>query len=345
MEFKASDIAAFLGGELVGDGSVRISNVSKIEEGQPGTLAFLANPKYEAYLYTTKASVILINKNVELKSEVEPTLIKVDDAYQSFASLLELYVQARANAKKGIEQPSFISETAKIGEDIYLGAFAYIGNNVSIGDNVKIYPNAYVGDNTTISDNCILYSGVKIYEDCVIGKNCIIHAGAVIGADGFGFAPQNDGTYKKIPQIGNVILEDDVEIGANTCIDCATMGSTIIRQGTKLDDLIMVGHNCEIGKNTVFAAQVGVAGSSKVGDNCKFGGQVGIAGHAKIGNNVQLGGQAGVSGNIKDGKSLLGSPAIDIVLAAKSFVALKNLPGLVKDVHQLKKEIKDLKPE
>ncbi len=345
MEFKASDIAAFLGGEIVGDGSVRISNVSKIEEGQPGTLAFLANPKYEAYLYTTKASVILINKNVELKSEVEPTLIKVDDAYQSFASLLELYMQAKANSKKGIEQPSFVSETAKIGEDIYLGAFAYIGNNVTIGTNVKIYPNAYVGDNTTIADNCILYSGVKIYEDCVIGKNCIIHAGAVIGADGFGFAPQNDGTYKKIPQIGNVILEDDVEIGANTCIDCATMGSTIIRQGTKLDDLIMVGHNCEIGKNTVFAAQVGVAGSSKVGDNCKFGGQVGIAGHAKIGNNVQLGGQAGVSGNVKDGKSMLGSPAIDIVLAAKSFVALKNLPGLVKDVHQLKKEIKDLKPE
>ena len=254
MEFKASDIAAFLGGEIVGDGSVRISNVSKIEEGQPGTLAFLANPKYEAYLYTTKASVILINKNVELKSEVEPTLIKVDDAYQSFASLLELYMQAKANSKKGIEQPSFVSETAKIGEDIYLGAFAYIGNNVTIGTNVKIYPNAYVGDNTTIADNCILYSGVKIYEDCVIGKNCIIHAGAVIGADGFGFAPQNDGTYKKIPQIGNVILEDDVEIGANTCIDCATMGSTIIRQGTKLDDLIMVGHNCEIGKNTVFCS-------------------------------------------------------------------------------------------
>ena len=197
MEFKASDIAAFLGGEIVGDGSVRISNVSKIEEGQPGTLAFLANPKYEAYLYTTKASVILINKNVELKSEVEPTLIKVDDAYQSFASLLELYMQAKANSKKGIEQPSFVSETAKIGEDIYLGAFAYIGNNVTIGTNVKIYPNAYVGDNTTIADNCILYSGVKIYEDCVIGKNCIIHAGAVIGADGFGFAPQNDGTYKK----------------------------------------------------------------------------------------------------------------------------------------------------
>lgn len=345
MEFKASDIADFLNGEIVGDGSVEISNVSKIEEGKPGTLAFLANPKYEAYLYTTKASVILINKNVELKSEIEATLIRVDDAYQAFASLLELYVQAKASTKTGIEQPSFISESAKTEKDLYLGAFAYLGNNVTIGNNVKIYPHAYVGDNVTIGDNCTLYSGTKIYEDCVIGNDCIIHAGAVIGADGFGFAPQDDGTYKKIPQIGNVILEDNVEIGANTTIDCSTMGSTIIRKGTKLDNLIMIGHNCDIGENTVFAAQVGVAGSSKVGSNCQFGGQVGIAGHAKIGNNVKIGGQAGVSGKIKDGRALLGSPAMDILLAAKSFVALKNLPDLAKDVYQLKKEIKDLKPE
>ena len=343
MEFKAKDIATFLKGKVIGDGDVTISNVSKIEEGRPGTLAFLANKKYENYIYTTKASVVLVNKDFEPRESIQTTLIKVDDAYQAFASLLELYLQEKANQKKGIEQPSYIHETATLGSQLYIGAFAYVGKNSKIGDGVKIYPQVHIGDNVSIGDNCILYAGAKIYDDCVIGNNCIIHASAVIGSDGFGFAPQQDGSYKKIPQIGNVVLEDNVEIGANTTIDCGTLDSTIIRKGVKIDNLVQIAHNCEVDENTVIAAQTGMAGTTKVGKNCRFGGQVGLAGHLTIGNNVQLGAQAGVSGDVKDNEILLLSPAFDHREAIRAAIAFKKLPELSRDVHHLKKEIKSLK--
>ena len=343
MEFKATDIAAFLNGEVVGDGNVTISNVSKIEAGRPGTLAFLANQKYENYIYSTQASVVLVNKNFEPRESIQATLIKVDDAYQAFASLLELYLQEKANQKNGIEQPSFVHETATLGSHLYIGAFAYVGKNAKIGDGVKIHPQVHIGNNVSIGDNCILYAGAKIYDDSVIGNNCIIHAGAVIGSDGFGFAPQQDGTYKKIPQIGNVILEDNVEIGANTTIDCGTMESTIIRKGVKIDNLVQIAHNCEIGENTVIAAQTGMAGTTKVGKNCRFGGQVGLAGHLTIGDNVQLGAQAGVSGDVKDNEILLLSPAFEHREAIRAAIAFKKLPELNREVRQLQREIKSLK--
>ena len=339
MDFKVTDIAAFLNGEIVGDGDVKVSNVSKIEEGKPGTLAFLANQKYENYIYETKASAVLVNKSFVPKEEIAATLIKVDDAYQAFASLLDLYVQAKASSKIGIEQPSYISESAKVGEDIYVGAFAYIGNNAQIGNNVKIHPQAHIGDNVSIGDDCIIYAGVKIYDDCVIGNRCIIHAGAVIGSDGFGFAPQKDGTYKKIHQIGNTVLEDDVEVGANTTIDCGTMGSTIIRKGVKLDNLVQIAHNVEIGEHTVFAAQTGIAGSTKIGSHCMFGGQVGVAGHTTVGNKVMVGAQAGINSSVKDGEKLLGSPAIDIRKALRAYNLIQDLPDIRKDVIQLKRQV------
>ncbi|MCG6187403.1 UDP-3-O-(3-hydroxymyristoyl)glucosamine N-acyltransferase [Maribellus maritimus] len=343
MEFKATDIAAFLNGEVVGNEDVKVSYVSKIEEGKPGTLAFLANLKYEHYIYETKASIVLVNKTFEPRKEISATLIKVDDAYQAFASLLELVQQAKSTQKTGIENPSFIHETSSVGDDIYLGAFAYIGKNSKVGNNVKIYPQAFIGDNVTIGDNCIIYAGVKIYDDCKIGNQCILHAGCVIGSDGFGFAPQPDGTYNKIPQLGNVILEDNVEIGANTTIDCGTMESTIIRKGVKLDNLVQVAHNCEIGENTVIAAQAGMAGTTKIGKNCRLGGQVGLAGHLTIGNNVQIGAQSGLSSNVKDNETLLMTPAFNIKDAVKSAIIFKKLPELREDVIQLKREVKSLK--
>lgn len=342
MEFKTTDIAAFLEGEIVGNGDIKISNVSKIEEGKPGTLAFLANIKYENYIYETKASVVLVNKSFVPQKNISATLIKVDDAYKAFASLLELYLMAKSNLKKGIEQPSYIHESAQIGTDIYVGAFAFISKNVCIGNNVKIYPNVFIGDNVNIGDNCILYAGIKIYNDCVIGNNCILHSGCVIGADGFGFVPQEDGTYKKIPHVGNTILEDDVEIGANTTIDRGTMGSTIIRNGVKIDNLVHIAHNCDIGKNTAIAAQTGIAGTTKVGENCKFGGQVGLAGHITIGNNVRIGAQAGVSNSVKDDETLLMTPAFNIKDAIKTAVIFKNLPQLREEIIQLKKDVKRL---
>jgi UDP-3-O-[3-hydroxymyristoyl] glucosamine N-acyltransferase len=345
MEFKATDIAAFLKGEIIGDENVKVFNVSKIEEGKPGTLAFLANLKYETHIYNTRASIVLVNKSFEPKKEISCTLIKVEDAYQAFASLLELYQQSKSIQKLGIEQPSFIHESATTGEGIYVGAFAYISKNAKIGNNVKIYPQAFIGENVIIGDNCIIYAGVKIYDDCKIGNRCILHAGSVIGADGFGFAPQDDGTYKKIPQVGNVILEDDVDIGANTTIDCGTMDATIIRKGVKIDNLVMVAHNCEIGENTVIASQTGMAGTTKVGKNCKFGGQVGLAGHLTIGDNVQLGAQAGVASSVKDNETLLLSPAFDVKDAIKSAIVFKNLPQMRYDIIQLQKEIKLLKQE
>ena len=343
MDFKATEIAAFLQGEVIGDGDVSVSNVSKIEEGKPGTLAFLANLKYENYIYTTKASIVLVNKTFVPKEEISSTLIKVDDAYQAFASLLDLYMKAKSSAKTGIEQPSFIDDTASVGEDLYLGAFAYIGKNTTVGSNVKIFPQTFIGENVTIGDNCIIYAGVKIYDDSVIGNNCILHAGAVIGSDGFGFAPQKDGTFKKIQQIGNAILEDNVDIGANTTIDCGTMGSTIIRKGAKIDNLVQVAHNCEIGENTVIAAQSGMAGTTKVGKNCQFGGQVGLAGHLTIGDKVMIGAQSGVSKSIKSNSIVLGSPAFDIKESVRAISVFKNLPKLRDEVIQLQKEVKSLK--
>jgi UDP-3-O-[3-hydroxymyristoyl] glucosamine N-acyltransferase len=345
MDFKVTEIANFLKGEIVGDENVIITNVSKIEEGKPGTLAFLANLKYENFLYSTEASAVLVNKNFVPKEKINTTLIKVDDPYQAFASLLDLYIQAKTLLKTGIEQPSFIDPSATVGKDLYVGAFAYIGKNSKIGNNSKIYPQVYIGDNVTIGDDCILYSGAKIYSDTIIGSRCIIHSGAVIGSDGFGFAPLENGTYKKIPQIGNAILEDDVEIGANTTIDCGTMDSTIIRKGAKIDNLVQVGHNCEVGENTVIAAQSGMAGTSKVGKNCKFGGQVGLAGHLTIGDNVFIGAQSGIAKSVKSNQVILGSPAIEIKDAIKAITVYKNLPKLREEVIQLQKEIKSLKEQ
>jgi UDP-3-O-[3-hydroxymyristoyl] glucosamine N-acyltransferase len=343
MKFKAEEIALFLGGEIVGDPTVTVSNVSKIEEGKPGTLAFLANPKYESFLYTSGASVVLVNSDFIPRQPVQATLIKVQDAYQAFAALLEMYTRAKDSLKSGIEQPSYLHETAVLGSGCWVGAFAYAGRNVRIGSQVKIYPHVYIGDNVTVGDGTILYSGAKIYEDTVIGQNCIIHSGAVIGSDGFGFAPQEDGSYRKIPQIGNVILEDNVEIGANTTIDCGTMGSTIIRKGVKLDNLIMIAHNCEVGENTVMAAHTGLAGSTKVGRNCKFAGQVGLAGHLTIGDNVQIGAQSGVPSNVKSDQIILGSPAMDYRKTVRVYSIMKNLPQLRQEVIDLQKDVKVLK--
>ncbi|HEY3372186.1 MAG TPA: UDP-3-O-(3-hydroxymyristoyl)glucosamine N-acyltransferase [Prolixibacteraceae bacterium] len=344
MEFKAQNIADFLGGTVEGNVNVTVWGVAKIEEAKPGTLAFLSNPKYNKYIYETEASIVLVNQDFELEAEVKATLIRVPDAYKAFASLLELYQQAKGN-KTGIENPSFIDPSATLGQDVYLGAFAYIGKNVKIGNHVKIYPQVYVGDNTTIGDDSILFSGVKIYEDTKIGQGCILHSGAVIGSDGFGFAPKEDGTYQKIPQVGNVILEDWVEIGANTTIDCATMGSTIIRMGTKLDNLVQIAHNVEIGENTVMAALTGIAGSSKIGHNCRFGGHVGVAGHLIVGNHVNIGAMSGVSHNIKSDNTVLLAPAMEIGQAARVTAVYRNLPKLREQVLDLAKQVAQIKKQ
>jgi len=343
MDFKATDIAAFLNGEVIGNGDIKVTNVSKIEEGKPGTLTFLANLKYESFIYKTEASIVLVNKDFVPKEKINATLIKVDDAYQALASLLELYEKTKISTKIGIEQPSFINDSSTIGEDIYVGAFAYVGKNCKIGKNVKIHPHVHIGDNIIIGDDCIFYSGSKIYDDSVIGNRCIIHSGAVIGADGFGFAPQKDGTLKKIPQIGNAVLEDDVNVGANSTIDCGTMGSTIIRKGVKIDNLVQIGHNCEIGENTVIAGLCGLAGSTKVGKNCKFGGQVGLAGHLTIGDNVLIAAKSGVPKSVKSDEIIFGSPAFNIKDSMKSISIYKNLPKLRQEVIQLQKEIKEIK--
>ena len=342
MEFKAQSIADFLGGTVEGDANVSVSDVAKIEEGRPGTLTFLSNPKYNKFVYETEASIVIVNQDIELEAPVKATLIRVPDAYKAFASLLELVQQAKGN-KIGIENPSFIDASATIGKDVYIGAFAYIGKNVKVGNYVKVYPHTYVGDNSTIGDDSILFSGVKIYEDTRIGQACILHAGAVIGADGFGFAPKDDGTYQKIPQVGNVILEDLVEIGANTTIDCATMGSTIIRKGTKIDNLVQIAHNVEIGENTVMAALTGIAGSAKIGNNCRFGGQVGVVGHITIGDHVNVGAMAGVSSSIKSNNTVLLAPAMDIARAAKVTAVYRNLPQLRQQVIDLAKEVAQIK--
>jgi UDP-3-O-[3-hydroxymyristoyl] glucosamine N-acyltransferase len=328
MEFNARTIAEFLSGEIVGDPDVKVNDVSKIEEGKPGTLCFLANPKYEKYLYTTGASIIIVNKDLVVTDKVNSTLIRVSDAYQSFASLLELYDSFKPQ-KKGIEEPSFIASSATVGQDAYIGAFAYIGDNSRISDNAKIYPQVYIGENVKIGENTIIFAGVKIYHNCIIGSNCIIHAGAVIGADGFGFAPSSENDYKKIPQIGNVIFEDYVEIGANATIDRATMGSTIIRKGVKLDNMVHIAHNVEVGENTVMAAQTGIAGSTKIGRDCMFGGQVGIAPHVTVANGVKLGAKSGVNSSLKkENDILIGAPVQNYSDFMKSYVIFRRLPEL-----------------
>lgn len=344
MEFTARQIAAFLGGEVIGDHNVIINNVSKIEEGKPGTLSFLANPKYEPYIYDTQSSVVLVNRDFKPSRPVNAVLIRVPDAYKALAMLMDMYIQS-IPVKKGIEIPSFISTNSKIGEQPYIGAFSYISDGVKVGNNVQIYPQCWIGRDVVIGDNTILYAGVKLYSNTEIGKNCIIHAGAVIGSDGFGFAPQEDGTYKKLQQIGNVIIEDDVEIGANTTIDCATMGSTIIRKGVKIDNLVQIAHNVEVGENTVMASLVGISGSTKIGTNCVLGGQAGVAGHLKIGNNVTLGGKTGASNNIPDNKIMMGEWAMDASKFRRVYAVFRNLPDLFHEVNQLKKEIKILKAE
>ncbi|MBC9795324.1 UDP-3-O-(3-hydroxymyristoyl)glucosamine N-acyltransferase [Sinomicrobium weinanense] len=340
MKFTASQIAGILEGDIIGDPDVEVSNLAKIEEGAEGDLTFLANPKYKPYIYTTRASITIVNKDFEAESDLFTTLIKVEDAYKSFSKLLEYYNQVKMN-KTGIEQPSFISDSASYGENIYLGAFSYIGENVRIGNNCKIYPNAYIGDNVSIGDNVVVFAGAKIYSETVIGHHCIIHGGVIIGADGFGFAPEENGTYSKVPQTGNVILEDYVDVGAGTTIDRATLGSTIIRKGVKLDNQIQIAHNVEIGENTVIAAQTGIAGSTKIGKNCIIGGQVGIVGHITIGNRVKVQAQSGIGRNIEDDEVLQGSPAISYGDFNKSYVHFKNLPKLVQTIHQLDKKRND----
>ncbi len=345
MEFRAKDIAEILGGDIVGDEDIAVSDVSKIEEGKPGTIAFLANPKYEHYIYKTDASIVIVNKSFQPKEDIKSTLIKVDDAYQAVASLLQMYEDSKPKPV-GVEEPSFISKSSVIGEKHYIGAFAYIGSNVKIGNNVRIYPHVYIGDNVVIGDNSIIYSGVKVYEGCKIGNDCIIHAGSVIGADGFGFAPKNSKDYQKVPQIGNVVLEDAVEIGANTCVDRATMGSTVVRKGVKLDNLIQVAHNAEIGDNTVIASQTGVAGSSTVGKNCMIGGQVGISGHIQIADGTMIAAQSGIGGTVKsEGTIIQGSPAFDIRTYQKSYVLFRSLPKMRQQLIDLENEVKKLKSE
>ncbi len=338
MEFTAQKIAELLNGDVEGNKDVILNKLSKIEEGEEGSLSFLANPKYTKFVYSTKASAVIVAKTFTPEKPFNTTLIKVEDPYTAFAQLLDFYNQMKFN-KSGISKMVSIPDSAKIGKDIYIGDFVAIGENVIIGDNAKIYPHTYIGDNAKIGENVALFSGVKIYPDCVLGKNCTIHAGAVIGSDGFGFAPQSDKNYKKIAQVGNVILEDDVEIGSNTTIDRATLGSTIIRKGVKLDNLIQIAHNVEIGENTVIAAQTGISGSTKIGKNCMIGGQVGIIGHLIIADEVKIAAQSGLSKNIhKKGSIVQGSPAFDIRKYMQSYVHFRNLGNIVERISKLEKK-------
>ena len=338
MKFTASQIAGILEGELEGNPDIAVDRLAKIEEGEQGSLTFLANPKYTQHIYTTKSSITIVNKDFVAEHDLSTTLIKVDDAYESFSKLLEYYNQVKNN-KTGIESPSFISASTTYGEDCYIGAFAYIGENVVLGDKVKIYPNVYVGDNVRLGDNVIVFAGAKIYSESVIGNNCVIHSGVIVGSDGFGFTPNAEGEYKKVPQTGNVIIEDNVDIGAGTTIDRATLGSTIIRKGVKLDNQIQIAHNVEIGEHTVIAAQTGVAGSTKIGKHCMIGGQVGIVGHITIGDNVRIQAQSGIGRNIKTGEVIQGSPALTYGDYNKSYVHFKNLPKIINRINEIEKKI------
>ncbi len=339
MKFTANQISEVLNGEVVGDPATEVHTLSKIEEGSLGSLTFLANPKYTSHIYTTKASIVIVSNDFVPKKKLDLTLVKVENAYSAFTTLLEYYNLSKNN-KIGIESPLFISDSASYGKDVYIGAFSHIGDNVVIGDNVKIYPNTFIGDNVIIGSNTTLFSGVKIYFDCIIGTNCYVNSGAVIGADGFGFSPNENGVYKKIPQIGNVILEDNVDVGASTTIDRATLGSTVIKKGVKLDNQVQVAHNVVIGENTVVAAQTGIAGSTKIGANCQIGGQVGIAGHISIGDNIRIVGQSGVTKSIKSNQTINGTPAFNNVDFNKSYVHFKNLPKIIKDFQSLEKIFK-----
>ncbi|MBX0333167.1 UDP-3-O-(3-hydroxymyristoyl)glucosamine N-acyltransferase [Pontibacter sp. HSC-14F20] len=339
MEFTIQQIADLLKGEVEGDSTVKVSTLAKIEEAQTGALAFLSNLKYEPFLYTTGASAVIVSDKLELKKPVSASLIRVSDPYSSFSTLLAYYQQAVLAAKVGVEEPCFIGAGSEIGEGHYRGAFSYIGNNCKIGVNVRIYPQVYIGDNVTIGDNTTIFAGVKLYANTVVGANCTLHAGVVLGSDGFGFAPQPDGTYKNVPQIGNVVLEDDVNIGANTTIDCATMGSTIIRKGTKIDNLVQVAHNVEVGQHTVIASQTGISGSTKIGNNCVIAGQVGIVGHISIADKTTIGAQSGVSKSVKEsGTVIQGSPAFDYKQNLKAITVFRKLPELQRVLDDLREK-------
>lgn len=344
MEFKASQIASLLGGTVEGNPAAVVSTLSKIEEGRPGSLSFLSNPAYNSYLYTTNASVVIVGKDFTAEQPLKKTttLIRVEDSRVAFGKLLEMYQKSK-NSKTGIEQPSFVSKSASLGMEVYIGAFAYVGENVKLGNNVKLFPNVFIGDNSVIGDNTTIYSGAKIYHETLIGKNCTIHAGVVLGSDGFGFAPNNDSNFK-MQHLGNVILEDNVEIGSNTTIDRATLGSTIIRNGAKLDNLIQIGHNAEIGENTIIVAQTGIAGSTKIGKNCIIAGQVGIIGHITIADGTKIAAQSGIGNSIKEENTTVqGSPAFSIGEYKRSYVLFKNLPELQKAIRDLENMLKELK--
>jgi UDP-3-O-[3-hydroxymyristoyl] glucosamine N-acyltransferase len=341
MEFTLEQIALMLNGEIKGDKSLKINQLAKIEEGSKGSISFLANLKYEQYLYSTKSSAVIVDKTFEPKKDYTTTLILVDNAYASFTVLLQEYQKILAQNKKGIEQPSFISETAKIGQDVYIGAFAYIGSNCSIGNNTKIYPNVSISDSCVIGKNCTIYSGAIIYHNTIMGDGCTIHGNAVIGADGFGFAPQADGTFATIPQLGNVVLENNVSVGANTTVDRATMGSTILREGVKIDNLVQIAHNVEIGKNTVIAALTGISGSAKLGESCMIGGQVGMNGHITVANRTIVTAQSGITKSVKqEGRIMAGSPAQDSQDNLKSQVLYKNLPKIEQRLREVESKLK-----
>lgn len=345
MEFTLEQVAAILGGTIEGDKDIKIKTISNIEEGKSGSISFLANPKYEPFIYTTKASAVIVNDDFQPKENVNAALIRVKNAYTSFSTLLEEYHRMMNFQKDGIEPLSHLSESATHGEHLYLGAFAYVGENVRIGKNVKIYPHVFLGDNVTVGDNTILHSGVKIYANCKIGSHCTFHSGVVIGSDGFGFAPQEDGTYKTIPQIGNVIVEDHVDIGANTTIDCGTFESTTIGKGVKLDNLVQIAHNVELGENTVIASQTGVSGSTKIGKNVILAGQVGVVGHIKIHDKAIITAQSGVSKNVPEGTILMGSPAFDKGQYMKSTVLYRKLPDMMKRIQELEEKLLNLSTE
>ena len=342
MKFTATQIAGILEGKVEGNPNVEVWNVAKIEEGAPGMISFLANPKYTHYIYETKSSIVIVNDSFEATAPIQATLIRVPDAYACFAKLLAFYDQMTQN-KQGVSSLAFVSSTAQCGENLYLGEFAFVGENAKIGHNVKVYPQVYVGDGCVVGDNTVLYPGVKLYRNTVVGSNCILHAGVVIGADGFGFAPQPDGHYEKIPQVGNVVIEDNVEIGANTTIDRATMGSTRIHKGVKLDNLIMLAHNTEVGENTAMAAQTGVSGSTQIGKNCVIAGQCGFVGHIKVADGTQIGAQSGVLGNIKKAGALMGSPTQPLREYLKSMAHIRRLDEMSKTIDTLKKDLETLK--
>ncbi|MGN6399786.1 MAG: UDP-3-O-(3-hydroxymyristoyl)glucosamine N-acyltransferase [Flavisolibacter sp.] len=346
MQFTAAQISILVNGKIEGNADVMVSSFGKIEEAQEGQLTFLANPKYEDFLYTTNASIAIVNEAYELREAVKPTLIRVADAYTAFAQLLSKYQEMATQQMKGIQQPSHIAATAKLDADVFIGAFCYVGENVKIGKNTKIFPSSFIGDNVQIGDDCILHPGVKIYHDCVLHNNVILHAGVVIGSDGFGFAPQADGSFKKVPQIGNVVIENDVEIGANTTIDRATMGSTCIKAGAKLDNLIQIAHNVEVGESTVIAAQAGVSGSTKIGKNVMIGGQAGIVGHIQIADGSRINAQSGVSKSMKEPYgTVTGSPAADYTSVLRSQAVFRNLPEMEKRIYELEKIVKQLMEE